>query len=116
MDTRTLVSRRHALISAFPVGQVVGAADARLTVFRKDFEPLAGVQAPPVTSGHANEVKGEPFMGNARAVLQTLLPSDPRFDLAINIFPYQPGDAVWMAPYCPQWFAAIGGVPASSLH
>jgi (S)-ureidoglycine aminohydrolase len=84
--------------------------------------------------------------------LQTLLPIDPRFDLAINIFTYQPGatlpfvethmmehgllmlsgqgvyrlegayypvepgDAIWMAPYCPQWFAAIGDVPASYLY
>ena len=105
-----------------------------------------------MTFGHAKEVQGEPFLGNERAVLQTLLPSDPRFDLAINIFTYQPGatlpfvethvmehgllmlsgqgvyrleaayypvesgDAVWMAPYCPQWFAAIGDVPASYLY
>ena len=132
--------------------RVVGSRDARVTVFRKDFEPLAGLELPPVTFGHANEVKGEPFLGNERAVLQTLLPIDPRFDLAINIFTYQPGatlpfvethmmehgllmlsgqgiyrlegayypvepgDAIWMAPYCPQWFAAIGDVPASYLY
>jgi (S)-ureidoglycine aminohydrolase len=26
------------------------------------------------------------------------------------------GDVIWMAPYCPQWFAAIGDVPASYLY
>ena len=26
--------------------------------------------------------------------------------------PVQAGDAIWMAPFCPQWFAAIGKRPA----
>jgi (S)-ureidoglycine aminohydrolase len=116
VHTRTVVSSRHAPISAFPAGRVFGTADARVTVFRKDFEPLAGVEWPPATFGHANDVKGEPFLGNERAISQTLLPMDPRFDLAINIFTYQPGDAGWMAPYFPQWLAAIGDVPPSSLY
>ena len=67
---------------------------------------------PPATLGHASDVKGEPFLGNERPISQTLLP----IDLAINIFTYQPGDAVWMAPYFPQWLAAIGDVPPSSLY
>ncbi|RYD71642.1 MAG: cupin domain-containing protein, partial [Verrucomicrobiaceae bacterium] len=28
-------------------------------------------------------------------------------------YPVTAGDAIWMAPYCPQWFAAIGDEPAS---
>lgn len=131
---------------------LVGSKDARVTVFRKEFENMDGIGFPPVTFGHASEVEGEPFMGNERAMLKTLLPIDPRFDLAINIFTYEPGatlpfvethimehgllmlsgqgvyrmeeqyypveagDAIWMAPYCPQWFAAIGDVPASYLY
>lgn len=87
-----------------------------MTVFRKDFEPLAGMELPPVTFGHANEFQGEPFLGNERAILQTLLPIDPRFDLAINIFNFQPGDTVWMAPFGPSSFAAIGDVPPSYLY
>jgi len=141
-----------AFIPAGTAFRLIGSADARITLFRKVFEALPDYEAPPVTHGHASEVKGEPFMGNARAILQTLLPIDPRFDLAINIFTYEPGatlpfvethimehgllmlsgqgiyrlegdyypveagDAIWMAPYCPQWFAAIGDVPASYLY
>jgi (S)-ureidoglycine aminohydrolase len=26
-----------------------------------------------------------------------------------------PGDFIWMAPYCPQWFGAIGKQPATYL-
>jgi (S)-ureidoglycine aminohydrolase len=25
------------------------------------------------------------------------------------------GDAIWMGPYCPQWFAALGKEPAKYL-
>ena len=116
MHTRTVVSNRHAPVSAFSAGQVFGTAEARVTVFRKDFEPLAGMELPPVTFGHANEFQGEPFLGNERAILQTLLPIGPRFYLAINIFPYQPADTVWMAPFGPSSFAAIWDVPPSYLY
>jgi (S)-ureidoglycine aminohydrolase len=30
--------------------------------------------------------------------------------------PVQAGDVIWMAPYCPQWFAAIGGTSASYIY
>ncbi|MEM9079242.1 MAG: (S)-ureidoglycine aminohydrolase [Verrucomicrobiota bacterium] len=129
-----------------------GSPDARLTVFRKEFQPQAGFEAPPLLHGNAADVAGEPFMGNPRALLKTLLPTDARFDLAMNIFTYEPGatlpfvethimehgllmlsgqgvyrleetyypvtagDAIWMAPYCPQWFVAMGDEPASYLY
>ncbi len=132
--------------------QINGTANTRLTLFRKYYEPHPDIEFPPITHGNAKDIRGEPFMGNPRALLKTLLPIDPRFDLAINIFTYQPGatlpfvethimehgllmlegqgiyrlendyyhveagDAIWMAPYCPQWFAAIGDVPASYLY
>lgn len=31
-------------------------------------------------------------------------------------YPVQAGDAIWMAPYCPQWFAAIGKTPAAYIY
>jgi (S)-ureidoglycine aminohydrolase len=30
-------------------------------------------------------------------------------------YPVQAGDFIWMAPYCPQWFGALGKVPAKYL-
>jgi (S)-ureidoglycine aminohydrolase len=30
-------------------------------------------------------------------------------------YPVAAGDAIWMAPYCPQWFGALGKVPAKYL-
>lgn len=80
-----------AFIPGGNVGQVSGTRDARVTVFDQEFEPLAGVDPPPATCDHGNEVEGDPFLGNQRAIFQTLLPSDPRFDLAINISPISRG-------------------------
>ena len=129
-----------------------GDKSTRVTVFRKVFKMDPDLDAPPMIHGLASNIAGEPFLGNPRALLQTLLPIDPRYDLAMNIFTYQPGatlpfvethimehgllmlsgqgiyrleesyypvtagDAIWMAPYCPQWFVAMGDEPASYLY
>ena len=38
------------------------------------------------------------------------------YRLEDSYYPVEAGDAIWMAPYCPQWFAAIGDIPASYLY
>jgi (S)-ureidoglycine aminohydrolase len=124
----------------------------RVTLFQKKFVPLAGVAAPKAIIGDSADVKGQPFLGDPDARLQVLLPDVPAFDLAMNIFTYQPGatlpfvethvmehgllmlagqgvyrledswypvaagDVIWMAPFCPQWFVAMGKAPASYLY
>ncbi len=124
----------------------------QLLVFQKRFELGAGAKQPDVIIGHEKKVMSKPFMGNAGARLQVLLPDRLEFDLAVNIFTYQPGatlplvethvmehglqmlrgqgiyrldadwhpvkagDVIWMAPYCPQWFVAMGGTPASYIY
>ena len=30
-------------------------------------------------------------------------------------YPVTEGDFIWMAPYCPQWFGALGKTPAKYL-
>jgi len=124
----------------------------QLLIFQKKFEPLAGAKRPTVVVGHTSKVAAKPFLGDATARLQVLLPDKPEFDLAVNIFTYQPGatlpfvethvmehglqmlrgqgiyrldtdwhpvqagDVIWMAPYCPQWFVAMGKTPASYIY
>jgi len=124
----------------------------RVTLFQKKFAPLAGAAAPGAIIGDVAKVKGEPFLGDPDARLQVLLPDEPAFDLAMNVFTYQPGatlpfvethvmehgllmlagqgvyrledswypvaagDAIWMAPFCPQWFVAMGKTPATYLY
>lgn len=124
----------------------------RLNVFEKRYTPLPNLPVPEPLFGHEENVQGVPFLGDPDAVLKVLLPTDPRFDLAVNVFTYQAGatlpqveihvmehgllmldgmgvyrlgeswypvqkgDVIWMAPYCPQWFVAMGKSPARYLY
>ena len=125
---------------------------SRVTLFQKKYVPLDGQAYPAAVIGDAAKVAGEPFLGDPDARLQTLLPNSLSYDLAVNIFTYQPGatlpfvethvmehgllmlagqgvyrlgdtwhpvaqgDVIWMAPFCPQWFVAMGKTPASYLY
>ncbi|MFL5330619.1 MAG: (S)-ureidoglycine aminohydrolase [Gemmataceae bacterium] len=64
---------------------------ARVNVFEKQYVALADTKPPTVIIGDSRNVRGEPFMGDADARLQVLLPDDPAFDMAVNVFTYQPG-------------------------
>ena len=37
------------------------------------------------------------------------------YRLGSHWYPVQAGDFIWMGPYCPQWFGAIGKQPAKYL-
>ena len=129
-----------------------GGPSTRLLIFQKEYQPLPGTSRPASVVSHERDVRGQPFLGNPDARLQVLLPEDSAFDMAVNIFTYQPGatlpfvethimehgllmlkgqgiyrleadwhpvqagDAIWMAPYCPQWFVAMGKTPASYIY
>ncbi|MCL4130894.1 UNVERIFIED_CONTAM: hypothetical protein GTU68_005082 [Idotea baltica] len=71
--------------------EITSAEPATLVVFEKEYMPLPDQKSPEPMVGHADDVVGEPFMGDPDARLQTLLPIDPRFDMAVNIFTYKSG-------------------------
>lgn len=139
-----------------PAGQSLLLTEAkeatRIIFFAKKYAPLAGRSEPALIVGHEKEIVSQPFLGDEAARLQVLLPDTLSFDLAVNIFNYQPGahlpfvethimehgllmldglgvyrledawypvvagDCIWMAPYCPQWFVAMGKSPARYLY
>ena len=155
-----LEERRHRLEAGsyvyLPPGkdvQIRSSANATLLLlFQKEYVVLPGIAKPPALVAHEREIKGQPFLGQEEAQLQVLLPDQPAFDMAVNIFTYQPGatlpfveshlmehglmllkgqgiyrldadwypvqagDVIWMAPYCPQWFVAMGKTPASYIY
>ncbi len=149
---KPLAEGTFAYIPAGRGFSVKGAAGLCFCVFRMRFQALVGGEVPGIVTGRADDVPGIPFLGNQKATLQTLLPDEPCFDFAMNIFTYQPGatlpfvethvmehgllmlegqgvyrleethypvtagDAIWMAPYCPQWFVAMGDVPARYIY
>ena len=131
----------------FTVNQI-----ARLIVFEKRFIAREGEARPETIVGHEAEIEDAPFLGDPDARLKLLLPDVPAFDMAVNIFTYQPGatlpfvethimehgllmlagegiyrlgddwypvaqgDVIWMASFCPQWFAATGKTPSRYLY
>ena len=62
-----------------------------LLVLQKHYQPLQGVKTPGPIVGQESDVPGKPFLGNADARLQVLLPERLEFDMAVNVFTYQPG-------------------------
>jgi len=125
---------------------------AQLLTFHKVYEKLHGVAVPDVLFGHAADVAGGVYLGDDALRLQVLLPDEPAYDMAVNIFTYNPGghlpmvethimehgllylqgqgvyrldqdwypvkkgDCIWMAPYCQQWFTAMGKEPAVYIY
>jgi (S)-ureidoglycine aminohydrolase len=123
-----------------------------IVIFSRKYAPMSGAPTPAPRIGHSKDVPGQPFLGDSDARLQVLLPDEPAFDMAVNVFTYQPGatlpmvethimehglvmlsgqgvyrlhddwhpvrtgDVIWMGPYCPQWFVAMGKEPASYLY
>ena len=62
---------------------------------RSVYTPLAGVRARPQrVVGRSPTRRSEPFLGDPDAVLATLLPVEPAFDMAVNVFTFQPGAAL----------------------
>ena len=126
--------------------------NTQLLSFHKLYEPLEGYSVPPVYFGDAGTVEGPSYLGDPALRLQVLLPDDLSFDMAVNIFTYDPGghlpmvethimehgllylqgqgiymldhqwypvkkgDSIWMAPYCQQWFTAMGKEPAVYIY
>lgn len=149
---RALGARDFAYLPAGTGFSLTGEKGLEVCVFRMPYQALAGAGAPGIVTGSSDDVPGLPFLGNPKALLQTLLPEESGFDFAMNLFTYQPGatlpfvethvmehgllmlggqgvyrlednhypvaagDAIWMAPYCPQWFVAMGDEPARYLY
>jgi (S)-ureidoglycine aminohydrolase len=139
-----------------PAGQSLELVEAKegtqVNFFVKKYVPLLGTPEPALVIAQEKEVESQPFSGNEAARLQVLLPDTLSYDLAVNIFNYQPGahlpfvethimehgllmleglgvyrledawypvaagDCIWMAPYCSQWFAAMGKSPVRYLY
>lgn len=63
----------------------------RLIIVRKQFEPASGIAPFKPIHGHESRVAREVWSGNPHSLLQTLVPDELAFDLAMNIFTFDPG-------------------------
>jgi (S)-ureidoglycine aminohydrolase len=74
--------------------ELVAAKPSRIVLFEKTYARHEGVASPEAVVGRVADAEGVPFMGDPDSRLQTLLPTDERFDMAVNVFTYQPGAAL----------------------
>lgn len=92
--THSLQEGGYALVPPTADYAITASADSRLIVLRKAYEPLAGVTPPGLFVGDASKVAGEIYMGDAGARLQTLIPDELPYDLAMNIFTFETGHSL----------------------
>ncbi len=124
----------------------------QVLTFHKKYEGIEGHMIPAVLFGDAATVPAPAYLDDPALRLQVLLPDNLSFDMAVNIFTYDPGghlpfvethimehgllylqgqgvymldhqwypikkgDSIWMAPYCQQWFTAMGKEPAVYIY
>jgi (S)-ureidoglycine aminohydrolase len=74
--------------------EIEAVAEGSLLMLRKAYEPVSGVSAQRAVVGNEANRSGEPFLGDEGARLQTLIPDEMAFDLAMNIFTFEPGHSL----------------------
>jgi (S)-ureidoglycine aminohydrolase len=86
----------YVFIPADWAAELVAKEPAQLVVVRKRYEPPPPHPLDDITQTAtfvlgSLRIEAKPFMGNAHARLQTLLPDDLRFDMAMNVFAFDAG-------------------------
>jgi len=122
---------------------VATEATQLLIVDRHAISVPVGANPPAAIARSLADVPKLPFLGDPDARLQTLIPDvctcEPGaclplveshymehgllflqgggiYRLEDDWYPVQEGDQLWMGPFCPQWFAAVGNEPARYLY
>lgn len=67
---------------------------ARAVVIEKAYEPLAGVSAPALVTGHEVETSATHLGDDPWLEVRGLIPDDAAFDFRVNTMTYQPGAAL----------------------
>ena len=103
---------------------VIGAVDAQPLRPMSDDGLLAVRKLLPVAERFDCEINVMEFQpGGSLAYVEThfvehglvMLDGGGVYRLDDDWFPVAAGDVIWMGPYCPQWFGALGATPARYL-
>ena len=86
---RTLTQGQFVYVPAGQGYRFTGPTEGtQLLTFHKVYEPLAGHAAPGVVWGERDYRKAPVYMNDEALRIQELLPNEPGFDMAVNIFTY----------------------------
>lgn len=91
-QTHLLKNGHYAFLPAYSDWILEAQKSAKLEIFEKQYVPLKNESSDlHAIIGDASQVSSEAFMGDPDAQLKTLLPKNPAFDMAVNLFTFQPG-------------------------
>lgn len=92
-QTRTLTTGQYVYVPAGRSYQLISLeAETRILTFHKVYESLAGQPTPGVVWGDRKDATyPDSYMGDTALHIQELLPNEPAFDMAVNIFTYDRG-------------------------
>ena len=87
----TLVDGGFALVPSTDAFRLAAVRDSTVLMLRKAYEPLAGHAPPGLLVGNERDVADAAYLGDEGARLKPLVPDEPAYDLAMNIFTFLPG-------------------------
>lgn len=150
--TRTLDPAWYAYLPSEADYTLTAMSASKLVLFEKPYIPYDDAESPQLIVANSQDKPSAAFLGDKDAQLKLLLPDTLSFDMAINLFTFQPGtplpfvethimehgmmmlegggvyrlddqwypmqagDVLWMGPYCPQWFGALGKPQSTYLY
>jgi (S)-ureidoglycine aminohydrolase len=100
-ECRESGAAKHALapggFGLLPPGKTAkftASAALRLLILRKQYEPAAGIKKFAALHGNESKIKKEIWGNNPQSLLQSLIPDDTQYDMAMNIFNFEPGSGL----------------------
>lgn len=91
LDGQTLSVDQFAWLPPDSEYKLTVGEGSRALVFEKAYETVDGVATPARVVGSLADAPAEAFCGDEDAQLATLLPIEQGFDMAVNVFTFQPG-------------------------
>ena len=88
---RNLVPGGFGLIPPGAAIEITASDALSVLVLRKRYESAPGVELFKPLFGQESQISKQIWGDNPHSLLQTLLPDDPTYDLAMNIFTFDPG-------------------------
>jgi len=92
--SHALAEGGYALVPPNAAFALAAVSETSLLMLRKRYEPAAGIPVYAPLVARAPQVKGDIYNGDPGALLQTLIPDDLPYDLAMNIFTFEVGHSL----------------------
>ena len=90
-ERHALAAGAFAYLPPAALWRLRAPAGCQALLFEKRYAAIPNQTPPLALHGCLDDVPALPFLGDEAAMLQQLLPDDPRFDWAINAFEFAPG-------------------------